>query len=40
VDDLQHGWREIHPAWLVTPSRILPALPTELDRARTLLRDE
>ena len=38
VDDLQHGWREIHPAWLVTPSRILPALPTELARARELLR--
>jgi len=39
VDDLQHGWREIHPAWLVTPSRILPARPLELARVRALLQD-
>ena len=39
VDDLQHGWREIHPAWLVTPSRILPAQPLELARVRALLQD-
>jgi hypothetical protein len=39
VDDLQHGWREIHPAWLVTPSRILPARPLELQRVRALLHD-
>jgi hypothetical protein len=38
VDDLEHGWREIHPAWLVTPSRILPAQPVELRRAWALLR--
>jgi len=37
VDDLQHGWREIHPAWLVTPSRILPANQQELARVRALL---
>jgi hypothetical protein len=40
VDDLQHGWPEIHPVWLVTPSRILPANSTELARVRTLLHDE
>jgi len=40
VDDLQHGWREIHPAWLVSPSRILPANPTEMARVRALLRDD
>jgi len=39
VDDLQHGWREIHPAWLVSPSRILPANPTEIARVHALLRD-
>jgi hypothetical protein len=38
VDDLQHDWREIHPVWLVTPSRILPATPYELARVRALLR--
>jgi hypothetical protein len=40
VDDLQHGWREIHPAWLVSPSRILPANQAEIARVRTLLRDD
>src|SRR4051794_17484173 len=40
VDDLQHGWREVHPAWLVTPSRILPANATEVARVHALLRDD
>jgi hypothetical protein len=38
VDDLQHDWREIHPTWLVAPSRILPASPYELARVRALLQ--
>ena len=37
VDDLQHDWREVHPAWFVTPSRILPASPYELSRVQALL---
>jgi hypothetical protein len=39
VDDVEHGWREIHPAWLVTPGRIVPANARELARVRALLRD-
>jgi hypothetical protein len=39
VDDVEHGWREIHPAWLVTPSRILPANRRDLARVRALLED-
>jgi hypothetical protein len=39
VDDLEHGWREIHPAWLVAPSRIQPANAGELARVQALLRD-
>ena len=37
VEDRKHGWMEIHPTWLVTPSTILPASPRELGRARALL---
>jgi hypothetical protein len=39
VEDLEHGWREIHPAWLVTPSRIEPANARELARVHALLHD-
>jgi hypothetical protein len=37
VEDTKHGWLEIHPAWLVSPSRILPASPLELAKAKGLL---
>ena len=39
VDDLEHGWPEIHPAWWISAGRILPASPRELARAQALLRD-
>jgi hypothetical protein len=39
VEDVEHGWREIHPAWLVSPSRIVPANARELARVRALLND-
>jgi hypothetical protein len=39
VDDLEHGWPEIHPAWWISAGRILPASPQELARAEALLRD-
>ena len=39
VDDVEHGWREIHPTWFVTPSRIEPANARELARVRALLAD-
>ncbi len=37
VEDHQHGWREIHPAWWISAGRIVPATPSELARARELL---
>src|SRR5215211_5689189 len=40
VDDLEHGWREIHPAWWISSGRVRLATAGELDRAETLLRDE
>jgi hypothetical protein len=39
VDDLEHGWPEIHPAWWISAGRIVPATPRELARAEALLRD-
>jgi hypothetical protein len=39
VDDLEHGWPEIHPAWWISAGRILPASPRELAREEALLRD-
>jgi hypothetical protein len=39
VDDLEHGWPEIHPAWWISAGRIMPASPRELGRAEALLRD-
>jgi hypothetical protein len=39
VDDLEHGWREVHPAWWISSGRIVPAAPQELDAVRGLLRD-
>jgi hypothetical protein len=40
VDDLEHGWPEIHPAWWISSGTIRLATAGELDRAETLLRDE
>jgi hypothetical protein len=39
VDDLEHGWPEIHPAWWISSGRIIPASAQELARVQTLLRD-
>ena len=39
VDDLEHGWPEIHPAWWISAGRIMPASPRELGRTEALLRD-
>jgi hypothetical protein len=38
VDDAQHGWNEIHPAWWISAGRIEPASATELRRVQLLLR--
>jgi hypothetical protein len=37
VDDTQHGWNEIHPAWWISSGQIQPASPSELRRVRLLL---
>ena len=37
VDDTQHGWNEIHPAWWVSAGAIQPATAEELRRVRLLL---
>jgi hypothetical protein len=37
VDDAQHDWREIHPAWWISAGRVVPASPLELRRVRLLL---
>ncbi len=39
VDDLQHGWPEIHPAWWISSGRIVPASASELARVTSLLGD-
>jgi hypothetical protein len=39
VDDLEHGWPEIHPAWWISAGRIVPASLRELASAQALLRD-
>jgi hypothetical protein len=38
VEDTQHGWNEIHPAWWISAGRIEPASPSELRRAQLLLQ--
>ena len=37
VDDLAHGWPEIHPAWWISAGRIVPASTAELTRVESLL---
>ena len=39
VDDREHGWREIHPAWWISAGRIVPASEAELRAEQSLLRD-
>ena len=39
VDDQEHGWREIHPAWWISAGRIVPASAAELRAEQALLRD-
>src|SRR5262249_20878410 len=38
VDDTQHGWNEIHPAWWVSAGTIEPATEAELRAAQRLLQ--
>ena len=38
VEDDQHGWSEIHPAWWVSAGRIEPATAVELRAAQLLLQ--
>jgi hypothetical protein len=38
VDDTQHGWNEIHPAWWVSAGSIRPASAEELRRVQLLLQ--
>jgi hypothetical protein len=39
VDDAEHGWSEIHPAWWVSAGRVQPATASELRAVQRLLRD-
>jgi hypothetical protein len=38
VEDTEHGWNEIHPAWWVSAGEIEPASATELRRVQLLLQ--
>ncbi len=38
VEDSQHGWNEIHPAWWVSAGRIEPATAAELRAVQLLLQ--
>ena len=38
VEDTQHGWNEIHPAWWVSAGAIEPASEAELRAAQRLLQ--
>jgi hypothetical protein len=38
VEDSQHGWNEIHPAWWVSAGAIEPATDAELRAAQRLLQ--
>ena len=38
VEDTQHGWNEIHPAWWVSAGAIEPASDAELRAAQRLLQ--
>jgi hypothetical protein len=38
VEDTEHGWNEIHPAWWVSAGRIQPATAAELRAVQTLIQ--
>jgi hypothetical protein len=38
VEDTQHGWNEIHPAWWISAGQVQPATEAELRRAQLLLQ--
>ena len=38
VEDDQHGWNEIHPAWWISAGRVEPATAAELRAAQLLLQ--
>lgn len=38
VDDTQHGWNEIHPAWWISAGSIQPATEEEIRAVRLLLQ--
>jgi hypothetical protein len=38
VEDDQHGWNEIHPAWWISAGRIQPASATELRAVQLLIQ--
>jgi hypothetical protein len=38
VDDTEHGWNEIHPAWWISAGAIEPATEAELHAVRLLLQ--
>jgi hypothetical protein len=38
VEDTQHGWNEIHPAWWVSAGRIQPATAAELRAVQSLIQ--
>jgi hypothetical protein len=38
VEDSQHGWNEIHPAWWVSAGRIEPATTADLRAVQLLLQ--
>jgi hypothetical protein len=40
VEDTQHGWNEIHPAWWVSAGEIEPASEAELRAAQRLLQTD
>jgi len=40
VEDTQHGWNEIHPAWWVSAGAIEPASEAELRAAQRLLQTD
>jgi hypothetical protein len=37
VEDSQHGWNEIHPAWWISAGRIQPATAAELRAVQLLM---
>ena len=38
VDDTEHGWSELHPAWWISAGSIQPATDQELRAVRLLLQ--